>query len=65
MKSAYVEAKLASIEAQIKILKASRESRVNSSKNKGLRSLKGILKRKGKFDIKEIDSLKIKFPEEL
>lgn len=65
MKSGRVEAKLAGIEAQLRILKASTIIKGPNSREKDLRSLKGILKGEGKFDIKEIESVKIKFEEEL
>lgn len=65
MNSGKLEAKIASIEAQLKILKASKELKKAVSAKKGLRSLKGILKGKGKFDMKEIESIKVMFKEVL
>lgn len=59
MNSGKLEAKIASIEAQLKILKASKELKKAVPAKKGLRSLKGILKGKGKFDMKEIESTTI------
>jgi uncharacterized protein YfkK (UPF0435 family) len=65
MKSKNVESKIASIKIQLKILKASKNIKSTNSREKDLRSLKGVLKGKGKFDIKEIESVKIRFKEEL
>jgi len=65
MNSEKLEAKIASIEAQLRILKASKDAKKSVPKKKGLRSLKGVLKGEGKFDIKEIESVKIMFKEEL
>lgn len=50
-----LEAKIASIEAQLKILKASKDFKKAIPVKKDLRSLKG------KFTIKEIESIKARF----
>lgn len=65
MNSGKLEAKITSIEAQLKILKASKDFKKAIPAKKDLRSLKGVLKGKGKFDIKEIESIKIMFKENL
>lgn len=65
MSSEKIDAKIASIEAQLKVLKASKEVKKSVAKKKDLRSLKGILKGEGKFTIEEIESVKIMFKEEL
>ncbi len=65
MRSEKIEAKIASIEAQLKVLKASTEVKESVAKKTDLRSLKGILKGEGKFTIEEIESVKIMFKEEL
>lgn len=65
MKTSKLEAKIASIEDQLKILKASKGVKKFVSTKKDLRSLKGILKGEGKFAIEEIESVKIIFRGEL
>lgn len=66
MKTSKLEAKIASIEAQLKVLNASKDVKKSVTKKKDLRSLKGILKgEEGKFAIEEIESVKIIFREEL
>lgn len=65
MSSEKLEAKIASIEAQLRILKASKDVKNSIPKKKDLCSLKGVLKGEGKFDFKEIESVKIMFKEDL
>ena len=65
MNSEKLDAKIASIEAQLRILKTLKDVKKPVSKKKDLRSLKGVLKGEGKFDVKEIESVKIMFKEEL
>lgn len=65
MKTSKLEAKIASIEAQLKVLKASKDVKKSVAKKKDLRSLKGILKGEEKFAIEEIKSVKIIFREKL
>lgn len=65
MKSGSIEAKIASIEAQLKILKASEKTEGFITRKKGLRSLKGILKGEGSFRIEELEAVKIRFKEEI
>ena len=63
MNSEKLDAKIASIEAQLRILKTLKAVKKPVSKKKDLRSLKGVLKGEGKFDVKEIESVKIMFKE--
>ena len=65
MNSEKLDAKIASIEAQLRILKTLKAVKKPVSKKKDLRSLKGVLKGEGKFDVKEIESVKIMFKEEI
>ena len=65
MKTSKLEAKIASIEDQLKILKASKDGKKSVSTKKDLRNLQGILKGEGKFAIEEIESVKIIFRGEL
>lgn len=65
METTSLTSKIESIEMQLKIIKAYETGKKNKTKGKGLASLKGILKGKGKFDTEEIESVKIKFKERL
>lgn len=49
----------------MKILKTSEDVKKSVSKKKDLRKLKGVLKGEGKFNIEEIESVKIIFREKL
>jgi len=57
MNSEKLDAKIASIEAQLRILKTLKAVKKPVSKKKDLRNLKGVLKGEGKFDVKEIESV--------
>ena len=61
MDNTNIAAKIASIEAQLRIIKASDGIKKTKTKGKGLRSIKGILKHKGNFNIDEIESAKIRY----
>lgn len=56
-----LKTQIGGIEAQLRVLKASQAAGRKGKKPRGLRSLKGALRGKGKFTAEEIDAAKARF----
>ncbi|MFW6162171.1 MAG: hypothetical protein ACODAJ_05335 [Planctomycetota bacterium] len=56
-----LKTQIAGIEAQLRVLRASRGAARPSKQGEGLRALKGALRGEGKFSPEEIDAAKAQF----
>jgi len=56
-----LKTQIGGIEAQLRVLKASRGAARKGKPPEGLRALKGVLRGNGKFGVDEIDEAKARF----
>ena len=61
MSKGSLKTQIGGIEAQLRVLKASRAAARKGKKAKGLRALKGALRGKGKFTREELEAAKARF----
>ncbi len=61
MSEGSLRTQIGGIEAQLRVLKASRAAARKGKRANGLRALKGALRGKGQFDAEEIDAAKARF----
>ncbi|MDI6794369.1 MAG: 16S rRNA (uracil(1498)-N(3))-methyltransferase [bacterium] len=65
MKAGNLAVKIGSIEAQLEVLKGLNRHKLQPVRQRGLRSLKGILRGEGRFSEEELEAAKIRSREEL
>ncbi len=65
MSETSLKTQIGGIEAQLRVLMASRGAPSRRKKPKGLRGLKGALRGKGKFTPEELDAVKAGFRDDL
>ena len=64
MSEGSLRTQIGGIEAQLRVLKASRGAARKGKTPKGLRALKGALRGSGKFGAEEIDTAKARFKDD-